>query len=110
MNEATEEAPDLGDHGDELIVRATVSRLTLIVGQPPEVVEAVVRDELVRRPASERGPLVSWAPGGDPGLASRLWPRRDTPRRPEKPRRTSGGPSWPPRPAAEAPAPGLTWR
>jgi len=31
-----------------------VKRLSLIVSQPPEVVEAVVRDELVRRRASAR--------------------------------------------------------
>jgi hypothetical protein len=53
MVEAPEDAP--ADDGDEVVVRATVSRLSLIVGHPPElVVEAVVRDELVRRRATAR--------------------------------------------------------
>jgi len=52
MSEATEETPT--DDGDEVVVRATVSRLLVIVGQPPEIVEAVVRDELARRRASAR--------------------------------------------------------
>ena len=53
MSEATEEAP-AGNAATKVVVRATVGRLTLIVGQPPEVVEAVVRGELVRRRASTR--------------------------------------------------------
>ena len=41
------------DH-DEVIVRATVSRLVVIVEAPVEVVESVVRDELERRRGSAR--------------------------------------------------------
>jgi hypothetical protein len=54
MSEAIDEAPT--DTDDELVVRATVARLSLIVGQPFEVVEPVVRDELQRRRASARIP------------------------------------------------------
>jgi hypothetical protein len=53
MIEAPEDAP--ADDGGEVVVRATASRLSLIVGHPPEVVvEAVVRDELVQRRATAR--------------------------------------------------------
>src|SRR5215471_6053907 len=50
--EATDGAP--GDDADETVVRVTVSRLSLVVSQPPEVIEAVVRDELLRRRESAR--------------------------------------------------------
>src|SRR5262245_21171483 len=39
---------------DEVIVRATVSRLVVTLGAPVAVVEPVVRDELERRRASAR--------------------------------------------------------
>jgi hypothetical protein len=52
MSEAIDEAPT--DSDDELVVRATVARLSLMVGQPFEVVKPVVRDELQRRRASAR--------------------------------------------------------
>ena len=52
MSEVLEDAPT--DEGDEIVVRATVSRLLPVVSHPPEVVEAIVRDELVRRRASAR--------------------------------------------------------
>jgi hypothetical protein len=39
---------------DEVIVRATVRRLVVMVEAPVEIVEAVVRDELERRRSSAR--------------------------------------------------------
>jgi transcriptional regulator of nitric oxide reductase len=41
------------DH-DDLVVRVTVKRLTVSVGQAADVVEAAVRDELEQRRASAR--------------------------------------------------------
>jgi hypothetical protein len=49
------QVPARGDEGeDELVVRATVSRLVVTVKAPVEIVESVVRDELERRRASAR--------------------------------------------------------
>jgi len=72
MSEATDDAPrgQMPEHdemaeapahdeapvhdGDELVVRVTVSQLSLSVSQPPDVIEAVVREELQRRRKSAR--------------------------------------------------------
>lgn len=51
----TADAPAGADEDqDEVIVRATVSRLVVTIGAPVEIVEPVVRDELERRRASAR--------------------------------------------------------
>ena len=42
------------DDQDEVIVRATVSRLVITTKAPAELVESVVRDELERRRGSAR--------------------------------------------------------
>jgi len=66
MSEATDKAPHSrtpdqdetaeapAHDGDELVVRVTVSQLSLSVSQPPDVIEAVVREELQRRRKSAR--------------------------------------------------------
>jgi hypothetical protein len=51
VSDATEAEPI---DPDLFVVHATVSRLSLLVSQPPEVIEVVVRDELQRRRASAR--------------------------------------------------------
>ena len=43
-----------GADEDEVVVRATVSRLVVTITAPVELVESVVRDELERRRASAR--------------------------------------------------------
>ena len=53
-DEAVDDAADRADDADEVVVRVTVGQLSLTVTQPPEVVEAVVRDELQRRRQSAR--------------------------------------------------------
>ena len=50
----TTDPPAGADEQDEVLVRATVSRLVVTIGGPVEVVEPVVRDELERRRASAR--------------------------------------------------------
>jgi len=42
------------DDHDDVVVRATVSRLVVTIEAPVEIVESVVRDELARRRASAR--------------------------------------------------------
>ena len=52
MTDATDTPAD--EDGDEVVVRATVSRLVITTKAPVDVVEAVVRDELERRRAMAR--------------------------------------------------------
>ena len=42
------------EHGDDVVVRATVNRLVITTKAPVEIVESIVRDELERRRASAR--------------------------------------------------------
>jgi hypothetical protein len=54
MADATD-VPAGGDEDqDEVVVRATVSRLVVTIKAPVEIVESVVRDELERRHGSAR--------------------------------------------------------
>jgi hypothetical protein len=52
--EATDGPAGADENHDEVVVRATVSRLVVTIKAPPEIVESVVRDELARRRASAR--------------------------------------------------------
>jgi hypothetical protein len=54
MADTIEPPADGSEDHDELIVRATVSRLVVTIGAPIEIVEPIVRDELERRRASAR--------------------------------------------------------
>jgi hypothetical protein len=54
MADTTDVPAGESDDRDEVIVRATVSRLILTTKAPVELVESVVRDELGRRRESAR--------------------------------------------------------
>jgi hypothetical protein len=54
MADATDDRAGADEDHDEVVVRATVSRLVVTVDAPAEIVESVVRDELGRRRASAR--------------------------------------------------------
>jgi hypothetical protein len=54
MADATDERDGAHEDHDEVVVRATVSRLVVTVDAPAEIVESVVRGELGRRRAKAR--------------------------------------------------------
>jgi hypothetical protein len=55
MADATDASAGAADEDeDEVVVRATVSRLVVTIKAPVEIVESVVRDELARRRGSAR--------------------------------------------------------
>jgi hypothetical protein len=54
MADATDVPAGADEDQDEVVVRATVSRLVVTIKAPVEIVESVVRDELERRRSSAR--------------------------------------------------------